>query len=198
MFIDHLGLYSTIFVNIYDEVTVDTRSWALSYDALQQLLSPHLSSNDKHTVGRVREILIRDASETFFAWVMALFSPWISVPARRQGKKDKKPPPPRVVEVSRESIKADNKTVSILRDVAENYKSVIELKSSFLDKKICGAAEDVRQHVGLALRSWKKDWRMCVVMSFLQEIMANGDFSTGNEAPDRTPRRLLNIFPKFL
>jgi tRNA nucleotidyltransferase (CCA-adding enzyme) len=140
-----------------------------------------MGSNNELAARRVREILIRDTSDAFSAWLMALFSPWASVPARPKGQKDKKEPPPRVVEISKEGIKADNKTVSILRDAAENYNSVIELKSTFLGKKISGTAKDIRQHVGLALRSWKKDWRMCVLMGFLQEVMAGKNSSTGKD-----------------
>ena len=44
---------------------------------------------------------------------------------------------------------------------------------------IPGTAAEVRQHVGLQIRSWKKDWRLIVLMALLQEIAAGVESRKG-------------------
>lgn len=42
-----------------------------------------------------------------------------------------------------------------------------------------GTAAEIRQQIGLHIRSWGKDWRLCIVATILQEIMQGRDFSKG-------------------
>jgi hypothetical protein len=179
-YIDRLSLFSTIFANHRDDVDVNTSSWSLAYTSLDRITNaPGGGDELSPATNRVRDILLREELETYHAWVVATFSPWAIVPARQQGKSDKQPAPPRVAEVARDSLRLDNKTVSILKDAATHFRDVSDLKTSVVSGSIAGTKPEVRQHVGLAVRSWKKDWRMCVIMALLQEIMAGGGFSKG-------------------
>ncbi|KAL1969757.1 hypothetical protein VTN77DRAFT_8310 [Rasamsonia byssochlamydoides] len=175
-YIDKLGLYSTIFANHRDEVGVDTSSWSLAYNALDRVLNTPDDDEIASATRHVRDLLVRDASEKYYAWVVTAFSPWASVPARPQEKGEKKPPPPRAAEVSRDSLKSDNKTMGILSDAATHFRAVSDLKASFIAGSIPGTGSEIRQHMGLSIRSWKKDWRMCVIMGILQEIMGGAEF----------------------
>jgi tRNA nucleotidyltransferase (CCA-adding enzyme) len=183
-YIDKLGLYSTIFANHRDDVEVDTSSWSLAYNDLDRLLRTADDDEISKSMRHVRDILIRDAQETYYAWFVAIFSPWAAVPARPQGKADKKGLSPRVAEVARDSLKLDNKTVSVLSDAATYFREISDLKASLIAGSIPGTDREIRQHVGLSLRSWKKDWRMCVIMGILREIMVGAEFPRGKPNND--------------
>ncbi|KAE8375845.1 hypothetical protein BDV26DRAFT_294659 [Aspergillus bertholletiae] len=172
-FIDRLELYQTIFANHQDDVDVDTSSWALAYNALQELLH---SDNASIPIGRVRNLLIRDTQEAYYAWVIAAFAPWTTVPDRvAQGPKAK-PPPPRASEVARDSLRSDNKTINLLRDAARHWNSIVDVKSSLLKERMSGTAAEVRQQIGLHIRTWNKDWRLCCTLAILQEVAQGSEF----------------------
>ncbi|KAF7596728.1 CCA tRNA nucleotidyltransferase, mitochondrial [Aspergillus hancockii] len=181
-FIGRLGLYPTIFANHQDEVGVDSSSWALAYNSLEELL--HSRDTSKPTA-RVRNILVRDVPETYYAWVIAAFTPWSAVPDRIPGEPKAKALPPRAAEVARDSLRSDNKTITLLRDAARSWRSVVEIKSSLLEGRMSGTAAEIRQQIGLHIRQWNKDWRLCCVLSILQEISQGGDFSKVIEEYDR-------------
>ncbi|KAF9892463.1 CCA tRNA nucleotidyltransferase, mitochondrial [Aspergillus nanangensis] len=181
-FIDRLGLYPTIFANHQDDVTSDTSSWSLAYNSLEKLLQ---CQDGPSSLERIRTLLIRDAAETYLAWMVAAFAPWSSVPGRIQTGSKAKPVPPRSVEVARDSLRSDNKTMTLLRDAAQNWQSIIETKSSLLEGRMDGTTAETRQQVGLLIRSWKKDWRLCMVLAILQETMGEREFSNVIEEYDQ-------------
>lgn len=84
-----------------------------------------------------------------------------------------------MTEVARDSLRADNKTASILTDAANSAAQIIETKGSLLTGSIPGTDAEVRQLIGLRIREWRKDWRLCVVMSILLEIMKGRSFDEG-------------------
>lgn len=128
----------------------------------------------------MKRILITDESDLYHAWVIAAFVPWAPVPMREPRSKLEKPPPmARAAEVARDNLRLDNKTISFLKDAAAHYEEVSSLKDSVVSNKIPGTAAEVRQHVGLSIRSWKRDWRLIVIMAMLQEIVAGAELSEG-------------------
>ncbi|KAJ5811517.1 hypothetical protein N7474_007818 [Penicillium riverlandense] len=178
-FIDRLDLYHTIFANHQDGVAVDTRTWSLAYNALARFLHPEIeeSSEVRAATERVRRILVRDEGTVYYAWVGAAFTPWISIPERQGTGAKAKNVAPRAVEVARESLRMDNKTLTILRDASRNYEGIIATKSCLLDNSISGSPAEIRQQIGLLIRSWGKDWRICVLLALLQEIMEGHDLT---------------------
>ncbi|QMW43827.1 hypothetical protein G4B11_007197 [Aspergillus flavus] len=179
-FIDRLELYPTIFANHQDDVGVDTSSWAPAYNALQKLLHPN---NNSIPIARVRDLLIRDAQEAYYAWVIAAFAPWSTVPDRvAQGPKPR-PPPARAAEVARDSLRSDNKTINLLRDAARHWRSIVDVKSSLLQGRMSGTAAEIRQQIGLHIRTWSKDWRLCCTLAILQEVAQGGEFNKGESFP---------------
>ena len=174
-FIDRLGLYPTIFANHQDKVTADTSTWPLAYNALARLLQPE---SNEAALERVREILVCDKSSHYTAWMIAAFAPWTSVPTREQGS-EKKPPPTRPVEVGRDSLKTDNKTLFILRDATLHFRDIVKWKNSLLGNTIQATPAEIRQKIGLRIRSWGKEWRLCVVLAILQEVMGGRDLIDG-------------------
>ncbi|CEJ58203.1 hypothetical protein PMG11_06869 [Penicillium brasilianum] len=180
-FIDRLGLFPTIFANHQDDVTADTSTWPLAYNALAQLLQPGSTEN---VLERIREILLRDQSSHYYAWMIAAFAPWTSVPARASGN-EKRPPPTRPVEVGRDSLKADNKLLYILRDATLHFQNIIDNKNSLLGNTIQATPAEIRQHIGLRIRSWGKEWRLCVVLAILQEVMRGRDLIDVAQEYDR-------------
>ncbi|PWY87530.1 ATP :tRNA-specific tRNA nucleotidyltransferase [Aspergillus heteromorphus CBS 117.55] len=170
--IDSLGLYSTIFANHMDDVQADTSSWSLAYNGLEALLSPDAGPD----VARLRHFLVRDRRETYYAWMIAAFAPWSSVPGRVPKTSKSKPLPPRTVDVARDSLRSDNKSMSLIGAAAKNWRHVIEIKDFVLINTHRSSdqitPEKLRQKVGLAIRSWStSDWRLCILLAILQGHM---------------------------
>lgn len=174
-FIDRIGLYSTIFANHQDNTIVDISTWPLAYNTLQQLLHPE-PGDLQAEINRLRGILLHDDSSAYYAWMIATFAPWTSVPTRILPGGKTKPLPPRAVEVARDSLRCDNKNLNILRDATLNFADIIKCKNSLLAKEINGTPAEIRQQVGLRIRSWGKDWKLCMVLAILQEVMQGRDF----------------------
>ncbi|KAL2819223.1 hypothetical protein BJX63DRAFT_428868 [Aspergillus granulosus] len=179
--IDRLKLYPTIFANHQDDVIAETSSWALAYNSLHRLLS---LNEESEAVKRVRTLLVRDPLENFFAWMIAAHAPWSVVPTRVQTS-GKKPYLPRMAEVARDSLRADNKTVILLKQAASHWRSIIDVKTTLVEGKMQGTPEVIRQQVGLYVRSWEKDWRLCILLSLLQEIAQGGTFAQVVQAYDQ-------------
>ncbi|PYI33991.1 ATP :tRNA-specific tRNA nucleotidyltransferase [Aspergillus indologenus CBS 114.80] len=168
--IDRLGLYPTIFANFQDDATVETSSWPFAYNTVERLIRPN-DVDPRETVEQVRSFLIRDKQEEFYAWMLSAMAPWSKVPSR-PAKGKGRPPPPRAAEVAKESLRADNKVISVVGDAAASWQLIIQAKNSILEGTVSGTAMEVRRHVGLHIRSWKKDWRLCIVQAILQEVMS--------------------------
>ncbi|KAH8696710.1 ATP :tRNA-specific tRNA nucleotidyltransferase [Talaromyces proteolyticus] len=179
-FIDSLSLYSTIFANQRDDTNTTTDSWHLVYDAFDKIARPSETSDDiSQRTKHVHDILIRDENDTYHAWLVAAFAPWALVPARETKFKSEKPPViVRAAEVARDNLRSENKVVSLLKDSVSHFEEMRIFKNNLISNAIPGTAPEVRQHVGLTIRSWRKDWRMIAVMALLQEIMAGAEFST--------------------
>ncbi|KAL4761055.1 tRNA adenylyltransferase [Aspergillus foveolatus] len=167
--IDRLNLYPIIFANFQDDATADYSTWSLAYDALHRLCS----EDDSGTVSRVRGLLVRDSLETYYSWVIVAFAPWSAVPTRVQGTKLV---PPRMAETARDSLRADNRTVNILKQTGTHWRNIIDVKTALVEGRMEGTAAEIRQQLGLHIRSWSTDWRFCILLSLLQEIMQGGDF----------------------
>lgn len=182
-FIDRLQLFPTIFANHQDEVKADTSTWPLAYNTLARLLHPEAGDSEElqAVTKRIREILFRDETTIYYAWMIATFAPWTSIPGRTG--KGPKPLPPRAVEVGRDSLRSDNKTLSALRAAALHYEETITTKTSLLANEISGTPAEIRQRIGLQMRSWNKDWKLCILLAILQENMAHRDFAEGKIHP---------------
>jgi hypothetical protein len=96
-----------------------------------------------------------------------------------KSKTEKPPVVARAAEVARDNLRSDNKTICILKESVGYFSELKSLKDSFIADRIPGTESEIRQRVGLSIRSWKKDWRMVAVMALLQEIMAGAEFSNG-------------------
>ncbi|KAL2864486.1 tRNA adenylyltransferase [Aspergillus lucknowensis] len=169
--IDRLNLYPTIFANHQDDVLAETSSWSLAYNALHRLFSP----DESDAIQRVRASLVLGPLEKYLAWMIAALAPWSVVPSRVQAKSAKRLPP-RVTEVARDSLRADNRTAAVLGQAASHWRSIIDAKTALTEGRMQGTPATIRQQVGLHIRSWSKDWRLCAILSLLLEIMQGGDF----------------------
>ncbi|OQE44641.1 hypothetical protein PENCOP_c002G04053 [Penicillium coprophilum] len=175
--IDRLQLFSTIFANHQDEVKADTSTWPFAYNTMARLLHPEAGDSEEvqAVTERVRDILFRDETTIYYAWMIATFAPWTSIPGRTG--KGTKPLPPRAVEVGRDSLRTDNKTLNALRASALHYKEAIVTKNALLANEISGTPAEIRQRIGLQLRSWNKDWKLCILLAIMQEAMALREFA---------------------
>ncbi|KAL4931945.1 tRNA adenylyltransferase [Aspergillus undulatus] len=169
--IDRLNLYSIIFANYQDDAAAEMTSWSLAYNALHRLLS---SNDESPAAVRVRKLLVRDTLEEYYSWVIAAFVPWSTI-RTRPGKG--KPLPPRMAEAARDGLRGDNKMIAVLKNASTNWRSIIEFKTAFLEGKMQGTAAEIRQQVGLQIRSWGTDWRLCILLSIFREIMQGCDFA---------------------
>jgi hypothetical protein len=149
---------------------------------MARLLHSEADSEEVQAVTkRVRDILFRDETTIYYAWIIATFAPWTSIPSR--SGKGSKPVPPRAVEVGRDSLRTDNKTLNALRAAALHYKETIATKNALLAKEMSGTPAEIRQRVGLQIRSWNKDWKLCILLAIVQEAMAFRDFAEGKIHP---------------
>ncbi|KAL3467762.1 hypothetical protein BJX64DRAFT_273776 [Aspergillus heterothallicus] len=170
--IDRLKLYPTIFANHQDDVAAETSSWSLAYNSLYRLLS---SDEESEAANRLRTQLVRDPLEMYYAWMIAAHAPW-SIVTTRVHPTGKKPNLPRMAEVARDSLRADNKTITLLRQAASHWRNIIDVKTAVVRGQMEGTPAVIRQQVGLHVRSWEKDWRLCILLSLLQEIMQGSAF----------------------
>ncbi|KAL4797871.1 hypothetical protein BDV19DRAFT_377359 [Aspergillus venezuelensis] len=168
--IDRLNIYPIIFANYQDEATADMTSWSVAYNSLHRMLT---SNDESEAVSSVRKLLVRGPSDEYYAWVIAAFVPWSTIAARPSKGK---PVPPRTSEAARDGLRGDNKMVTLLKHASNNWRSIIEVKTALVDDKMQGTAAEQRQQIGLHMRSWGADWRLCLLLSILQEIMQGGDF----------------------
>lgn len=184
-FINRLNLFPTIFANHQDEVKADTSTWSLSYNTLARLLRPESGDSEevRTVTKRIRDILFRDETSIYYAWMVATFAPWTSIPSRPVKGPKMRPLPPRAVEVGRDSLRADNKTLNAVRAAALNYQEIIATKTALLANQITGTPAEIRQQLGLQIRSWNKDWKLCVLLAIMQEAMALRDFAEGKLYP---------------
>lgn len=183
-YIGDLGLYSVIFANQQDDVEANVDSWSLAYDALDKILQkPENKQEDAFSSEHIKGILVPDECERYRAWVVAAFVPWALVPTRQPRSKNEKPPVmARAAEVARDNLRMENKAIALLKDAATYFREVTSLKTSVISNSIPGTPSEVRQHVGLKIRSWGKDWRMAVVMAILQDIAAGAEYAQGKLA----------------
>ncbi|KAL4916569.1 hypothetical protein BDW62DRAFT_211833 [Aspergillus aurantiobrunneus] len=184
--IDRLGLYPIVFANYQDDAAADSSSWTLAYNALHRFLT---SKHESEAVDRVRTLLVRDPREKYYAWMIAAFTPWSTVPTRLQKTKFTQP---RMAEAARDSLRTDNKTITLLKSAANNWRSVIDVKTAIVEGHMEGTAAEVRQTVGLHIRSWSTDWRLCVLLSLLLEIMQGGEFVQAFAAVVQSYNRFLS------
>ncbi|PGH23721.1 hypothetical protein AJ80_02149 [Polytolypa hystricis UAMH7299] len=168
--IDRRGLFDTIFANHQDDAKVDTSSWSLAYNAVNVLLDPLYESSDFHSRNTLRRILIRDKNEQYYSWLLAALSPWITVPPALPTKKAKDVAP-RVASVARESLRADNKTLAILKAASNHREMIWKFKNAYTNSEIEGTLPEIRQKIGLFIRTMSHEWRLCVVSALLVEIM---------------------------
>jgi hypothetical protein len=91
-----------------------------------------------------------------------------------------------MAEVARDSLRADNKTVTVLGQTANHWRNIIDVKVAVVEGQMQGTPAVIRQQVGLHIRSWEKDWRLCIVLSILQEIMQGSEFVQGKPFQTKT------------
>ncbi|KMU78011.1 tRNA nucleotidyltransferase [Coccidioides immitis RMSCC 3703] len=170
--IERLGLYDTIFANHQDDVVVDVSSWSRAYESLMAILDDSYNevTISQESRATLRSILIRHEEDTYHSWMLAALSPWAVVP-QKEPPPNKKELPPRPSMVARDSLRADNKTVDILKSGAKHYGMVSDLKSAFLNRELGKTLPDIRWRIGRSIRIMGADWRLCFIQAVLLEIM---------------------------
>jgi tRNA nucleotidyltransferase/poly(A) polymerase len=180
-FIDRLKLFPTIFANLHDDVKADTSTWHIAYNTMARFGHPEPSDSQEvqAVTKRIHDILFRDESTLYYAWMVVTFAPWSSIPSRPAKGPKGRPLPPRAAEVGRDSLRTDNKTLNVLRAAAQHHEEIIQTKNALLAKKLSGTPAEIRQRIGLQIRTWNKDWKLCVLQAILRELMQLRAFSEG-------------------
>ncbi|KAJ5295657.1 hypothetical protein PENANT_c001G07321 [Penicillium antarcticum] len=177
-FIDRLKLFTTILANHQDDAKANTSTWPLAYNTLARLLHPKPDDSEEVQAAakRIRDITISDET-SYYAWMVATFAPWSSIPGRTVNGANTKPIPPRAVEVGRDSLRTDNKTLNVLRAASLHFEEIITTKTALLANKLSGTPAEIRQRIGLQIRTWNKDWKLCIILAMMQEAMKKRDFA---------------------
>jgi hypothetical protein len=183
-YINHLGLYDTVFANHRDEVGVDTSSWEHACHSLMILLHDSFDCSAVPLTLRqsIRDLLIRNKNECYYSWMLAALSPWARVPAAVPQNERSRQPPPRAATIARDSLRADNKTINILTAAVKYREMISNIKTSFLRGSLGQTVPEIRQTLGQSIRIWGQDWRLCVVLAMLVEIMESGNVGEGERA----------------
>ncbi|PGH03326.1 hypothetical protein AJ79_07404 [Helicocarpus griseus UAMH5409] len=170
--INRLGLYDTIFANLQDDAMVDTSTWERAYNSLALLLSNPSDDNvESHKTRQyLRDMLIRDDTDLYYAWFLAAVAPWTTVPDPTPSKPTK-PVTPRATTVARDSLCANNKACTIISAASKYHRMISDFESSFLNDKIAASPIEARVATGQFIRTLGQDWRSCFVLAMVLEAM---------------------------
>lgn len=161
---------------------VDTSSWHKAYNGLKVLIagSQNKSNQENQQVRRLMSLLVRNADEAYYSWLLAAFVPWSTIPP--PVTKSGKDLLPVAVVVAKHAIKADNKISKILSGSVRNREDIVRTKDELLGGKAVspgvetsGRNNSLRRDLGLALRRWGPQWRLQVVFAMLWETVYNAD-----------------------
>lgn len=163
---------------------MDTSSWNRAYNSLQALLNDNYDGVDIPASQRVsmRNILMRDDDEKYYSWMLAAMAPWAVVPVGHPPQPGSKEPPPRAAMVARESLRSDNKTITLITVAVRHQTMVSDITSAFAQHKLGGSLPDIRWELGRFVRSLGRDWRLCVVHAMLLDIMRGRDAGNGEHS----------------
>ena len=78
-----------------------------------------------------------------------------------------------------------------MSDAVNHYKEISTLKTSIVDGTLVGDEAQIRQNIGEALRRWGNEWRLCVVLAILLDIMRTNDSVKGTNPTQ--PDRFVNL-----
>ncbi|ETS83351.1 hypothetical protein PFICI_05227 [Pestalotiopsis fici W106-1] len=163
--IHSLGLYHTVFTdpNKPDMPQPNVRNLAVAYDCLESL-------RQRKTPGSIYDVLVRSDESSYFSWVLAALTPWMSI-AQPAHIGPTKPPPPFATLAAREGIKAPNKMCDAITGSYNHREEIMSLKVAVSEN-----AEHVheRDRFGLAIRRWEArggQWKLQVLSALLHDAL---------------------------
>jgi tRNA nucleotidyltransferase (CCA-adding enzyme) len=176
--IDRLGLFLTVFSCPRAEGLELCKdfNWEAAYTVLADMVmdaprSP-LTPDDKTII----RTLVRTDEELYHSWLLAAFVPWV-FSHTRDGVEPAKGKVELIVEMARESIKAENKLSEILDGAMKNREDLL-MKSDIVSKLPPSELEarpfnhQTRGDLGMAIRRWGRHWRLHTVFAILVEAAA--------------------------
>ena len=179
-----LGLYFTIFsdptVEDSKHYRPDEQGTIALIDELKSLLD---SGSD------LPELLVRDADERHLAWLLTAIVPYRDAPQHEAPEPGRKVPPPIPTGVTREGIKATNKTCEIVTASVRNLNEITRLVDGVDTQKRRAqkqpGSEDLtaRDTLGMAVRRWGPTWRSQMMYALLVELVDHRDNVDGKSAP---------------
>ena len=180
--IDQLSLYDTIFTDPTRQVPfdVETKSWRRAYEFLPRVTA----DPDSESLDTIREILLSQENDHYHSWLLCALTPWAEVENPDLPRGNRLVPIAATLAI-REGLKADNKTVDIVKNAVLFRKEIRDTKdavsSSLTENESEKAADNGqvgaptnttqslmdRGNLGMLVRKWGPSWPNSVMFAML-------------------------------
>jgi len=126
----------------------------------------------------IRGTLVASSHDAYLAWLLCALTPWAKLEDPVKGTSNAKKNLPMAAAVSREGLKGDNKSISVIKDVVLHYAEVIASKDTLASEFRSLPTSTKRKQpalsregLGMAMRRWGPHWRSTVIFAMLLESM---------------------------
>ncbi|KAI0203871.1 hypothetical protein F4808DRAFT_457576 [Astrocystis sublimbata] len=175
-YIEHLGLYHTIFTDPTrpNMPVPDLSRWRNAYECLNYIMKNQLLTS-------LFDVSAQTKEPSYYAWTLSALVPWTQLDELVQNGKDKRPLPYITLAV-REGLRPTNKLCDLVTAAHRNRTEVLSLKTAVVKK---AAHIHERDTFGMAIRHWDAKgghWRLQVLFSLLVESMQRWDLEDTKSA----------------
>ena len=143
-----------------------------------------------HALQTTRDTLVANSQDAYLAWLLCALTPWAGMENPVKGTANSKKNLPMAAAVAREGLKADNKSINVIKDAVLHYREVIASKEALTheDRSVSTPTKRKqpalsREGLGMAMRRWGPHWRSTVIYAILLESMNT----------ERTPGKFLRL-----
>ncbi|MCJ1250461.1 CCA tRNA nucleotidyltransferase, mitochondrial [Trapelia coarctata] len=179
--IDRLGLYNTIFTDPSQTRAgfVDTSKWKRACDHLSYLLGDIVADKELNSaLQTIRGTLVASSQDAYLVWLLCALTPWTKVKDLVKGNTNTKKSLPMAAAVAREGLKADNKSINVIKDAVLHYEEVIASKDALANEARSVPIPTKRKQpalsregLGMSVRRWGPHWRSTVIYAMLVESL---------------------------
>ncbi|KAF1944337.1 tRNA nucleotidyltransferase, partial [Clathrospora elynae] len=172
-FIDHFGLYRTVFTDPTRELPTEpeTEYFQPAYDFVESVIT-----KDDSIPPTIPDTLLRNNEEKYLAWVCATLMSWVDAPTVPHQKPLQRPYFVAYL-VAREGFKAPNKVCDVVAASLTNSEEIRNLVAQCAkglrrpDTINPTSDATARDTLGMAIRRWGSTWRTQVFFNLVYETV---------------------------
>lgn len=146
--------------------------WPLAWPDTCRLVSELISSNVKDTSRKriADELVLFHNPDLELVWQMVVWCP-LGILVQ---SKDSSPPPSQVLKPAVKAIRSSNEKTRLLETSMNNMHDIRATIDLVVDTDTSRNRNTLRRgHVGIAIRSWGKTWRLQVLFTLLTDLLAS-------------------------